>query len=82
VEANHQPADKITRLLDALPGLVGGIDRAIIEQAGVKAPFVLVIFADGNAMHATNISPPAQAVDAIKALATAWDNEPPQATAI
>lgn len=65
----------VAKLLDALPGLVGGIDRAIIEKTGIKAPFVLVLFAEGSAMHATNITPPQQAQAAIIELARAWEKE-------
>lgn len=73
-------AEKVARLLDALPGLVGGIDRAIIDNSGMKAPFVLMIFAEGSALHATNMSPPQQAQAALKAVVAAWDETPPEAT--
>jgi hypothetical protein len=71
-----QPVD-VQKTLDALPGLVGAIDRAIFDQSGKKQPFVLLIFASGGAMHATNIHPPADAVKAIKDLAAHWDHTEP-----
>lgn len=66
-------------LLDALPGLVGALDRAIFDASGVKAPFVLLIFNNGGAMHATNIHPPIDAVRAVKELAAVWDDTLPEA---
>lgn len=71
-----QPQD-VQKTLDALPGLVGAIDRAIFDQSGKKQPFVLLIFANGGAMHATNIHPPVDAVTAIKQLAAQWDHTEP-----
>jgi len=57
------------KLLDAMPGLVGAIDRAIHEHTGEKVAFVLLCFAAGQAVHATNIHPAAEAVKAVKAFA-------------
>jgi hypothetical protein len=74
----EQPPE-VKRTLDALPGLVGAIDRAIFDQTGLKQPFVLLIFANGGALHATNVHPPVQAIEAIKQLAAAWDQAEPQA---
>lgn len=59
----------IAKLLDALPGLVGGIDRALFDVTGGSVPFILVVFADGAAAHATNIVPAACAMAALKDLA-------------
>lgn len=64
----------VAKLLDALPGIVGGIDRAIFDQSGVKAPFVLLVFTNGGALHATNITPASLAVQAVKDLAKHWDD--------
>lgn len=43
-----------TKIVKALPGLVGAVDRAIFDIAGKPLTFVLVIFSEGQAMHATN----------------------------
>ena len=56
-------------LLDALPGMVGGLDRAIFDTTGKKMPFMLVVFNNGGAMHATNIQPVSDAFRALKELA-------------
>lgn len=66
------------RVLDALPGLIGALDRLLREVTGQKLPFVLLVFAEGGAMHATNIQPASQAVAAIKELAAHWDAADPQ----
>lgn len=73
IPAPIQPA-ATAKLLDALPGLVGAIDHAIQDQTGEKIAFVLVAFTAGAACHATNISPPAEAIKALKALVSNWDN--------
>lgn len=73
----EQPPE-VKRTLDALPGLVGAIDRAIFDQTGKKQPFVLLIFANGGALHATNVHPPIQAIEAVKQLAAAWETMEPQ----
>ena len=67
----------VAKLLDALPGMVGGIDRAIFEVGGKTMPFVLLVFAEGGALHATNIHPPVQAIEAIKELASKWETDAP-----
>jgi hypothetical protein len=67
------------RVLDALPSLIGALDRLLREVTGQKLPFVLLVFAEGGAMHATNIQPASQAVAAIKELAAQWDITEPQA---
>jgi hypothetical protein len=67
----------VAKLLDALPALVGGIDHAIFKESGKTLPFVLLVFTEGGAMHATNINPPVQAIEAIKELAAKWDTDTP-----
>jgi hypothetical protein len=69
----------VAKVLDALPGMIGGIDRAIFDVSGKKMPFVLLIFGENGAMHASNMAPVSQAVDAIKQLAKAWEADTPQA---
>jgi hypothetical protein len=71
----EQP-EHVAKLLDALPGLIGAIDRAVFDKSGRQMPFVLLVFADGSAMHATNFNA-ADAVKAIKELAKHWDDTPP-----
>lgn len=69
------PADAspdVKKIMDELPGMVGGIDHALIDMLGKPAPFVLVIFAEGGAMHATNFDPKLAAA-AVKELAASWD---------
>lgn len=70
------PATAALKVLDALPGLVGAIDRAIIDTTGQKLGFVLLVFAGGQALHATNVTPASSAIDAMKALVHAWDETP------
>jgi len=53
-------------LLKNLPNLVGAIDMAIKDTAGKPMAFMLLVFADGAALHATNTDP-AAAHDATKA---------------
>ena len=62
------------KILDALPSLIGAIDQSLIDISGEKQPFVLIVFAAGVGMHATNISPTSDAVKAVKALAMQWDD--------
>lgn len=69
----------VAKVLDALPGMIGAIDRAIFDAGGKKMPFVLLVFGENGAMHATNINPPSQGVEAVKQLAKAWEVELPQA---
>lgn len=73
--AASQPVE-VAKLLDALPGLVGAIDRAIFDASGLKVPFVLLAFTNGGALHATNFDP-SVAVAAVKELASKWDDTPP-----
>ena len=54
-EASEVQPVETAKMLDALPGLVGAIDKAIIDQSGKRFPFVLLVFGNGAAMHATNI---------------------------
>jgi len=69
----------VAKVLDALPGIVGGLDSMLRDLCGQKMPFVLLVFAQGGAMHATNIVPASQAIEAVKQLAEQWDVELPQA---
>jgi hypothetical protein len=62
------------KILDALPSLIGAIDQSLIDTTGEKTAFVLIVFAAGVGMHATNINPPSDAIKAVKALATNWDD--------
>ena len=52
--SGEQPAKAIQRLIDVMPGLIGGIDMAINDQVGKPMPFVLVVFEGNTAAHATN----------------------------
>ena len=58
--------DTKTLTLEAMPGMIGAIDKTFHDQVGQTVAFVLVAFVDGMAVHATNISP---AVDAMTSLA-------------
>lgn len=72
----ENPAVQLTatsKLLDALPGLVGAVDRAFVDVTGNKTAFILVAFAEGQAVHATNINPPSDAIVALKELMKNWD---------
>lgn len=62
------------KILDALPSLIGAIDRTLIDVTGEKTAFVLIVFAAGVGMHATNINPTSDAIKAVKALASNWDD--------
>ena len=66
------PEVLIQRVLEALPGLVGGIDYAIRDQTGKHQPFVLLIFAEGTALHSANFDPRV-AQKAVIELAGRWD---------
>jgi hypothetical protein len=66
------PAE-IAKLLDALPGLVGAVDRALFDATGVKTPFMIVAFANGSAAHATNIMPAENGMKALKELTDNFD---------
>ena len=62
------------KLLDALPGLIGAIDRAIFDTAGEKFPFVLLVFGNGGALHATNIDAKV-AINAVQEFANAMKGD-------
>lgn len=66
------PEVLIQRTLEALPGLVGAIDHAIKDQTSKHQPFVLLIFAEGTALHSANFDPKV-AQKAIIELAARWD---------
>ena len=66
------PEVLIQRTLGALPGLVGAIDHAIKDQTGKHQPFVLLIFAEGTALHSANFNPKV-AQKAVIELAQRWD---------
>ena len=66
------PEVLIQRTLEALPGLVGAIDHAIRDQTGKHQPFVLLIFAEGTALHSANFDPKV-AQKAVIELAGRWD---------
>lgn len=55
IEASEVQPVETAKLLDALPGLVGAIDTAIVDRSGKKFPFVLLVFGNDAAMHATNM---------------------------
>jgi hypothetical protein len=58
----EQPPE-VAAMLDALPGLVGAIDNA------------LLVFPGQGALHATNIAPASDAVKLIKQLAHEWNEQ-------
>lgn len=62
----------VMKVLDALPGLVGGIDIAIKDRTGKHMPFVLLIFAEGSALHSANFDPKV-AQQAVIELAGRWE---------
>jgi hypothetical protein len=45
----------VKKLLDNLPGIIGGIDYATRDNCGQHVPFVLLYFTGNAALHATNI---------------------------
>jgi hypothetical protein len=65
----------IQKTLDALPGLIGALDTAIMDHAGERLPFVLLVFAGNGAMHATNLPSAAEGVNAVKQLVKAWETD-------
>lgn len=65
----------VAAMLDALPGMIGAIDDAIKDTTGSRLPFVLLVFTEGGAVHATNMNPASQAVAAVKNLAAQWDTD-------
>ena len=54
ISGEQTAAPAIQRLIDVMPGLIGGIDMAINDQVGKPMPFVLVVFEGNTAAHATN----------------------------
>lgn len=73
------------KILDAMPGLIGAIDRALRDtvghdgKPGSPVGFVLFAFRDGTALHATNFDDPSKVIDVVKEMAAAWDENPPAA---
>lgn len=80
-EANNQGVpisaeqpEAIAKLLDALPGFIGGLDHAIRDQIGQPMPFVLLIFSGNNVAHAQNFD--AKAANAmVKAFAASLEKD-------
>jgi hypothetical protein len=68
----EQPYE-VAKLLDGLPGMIGAIDQAVIDTTGKRLPFVLLVFPEKGAVHATNIHPASEAVNAVKQLAAQWE---------
>lgn len=64
--------ESVAKLLDSLPGLVGALDKAIMDTTGRRMPFAVLVFADGAGMHASNFNA-ADTVKAIKDLVEAWE---------
>ena len=69
----EQPVE-VAKMLDAMPGLIGAIDQALIAESGTRYPFVLLVFMGKNATHATNIQPAGDAVKAVCELSRAWES--------
>lgn len=67
----EQP-EVVAKTLDALPGLIGALDRAFKDQVGQVMPFVLLVFHGNGAMHATNFDV-AAAAQAVRQLGREWD---------
>lgn len=65
VIAAATPTPEIQKLIDTMPGLVGGLDCALIDHVGKPVPFVLVLFSGKTAVHATNFDA-SQAMTALK----------------
>lgn len=55
----------ISKVLECLPHLVGGIDSALQGEIGEQVPFVIVAFAAGTAIHATNVKPASAAMEGL-----------------
>jgi hypothetical protein len=62
----------VAKLLDSLPGLIGGLDFAIMKAAGERVPCVLLIFTPEGAAHVTNMEPKA-AMEQVKMFARNLD---------
>lgn len=75
VYAEADTSDLAKRVLDALPGLIGGIDHAIRDQMQLPhgLPFVLMIFTQDAALHAANFNPNAAKEAIIKVAGTFAD---------
>ncbi len=67
------PTEHKQKILDALPGLIGGINEAFLAETGAKVAFVLIAFTDSSAIHGTNIHPAEDALLAIRAMAAGLD---------
>jgi hypothetical protein len=63
-----EPAEKpaILRLIDVMPGLIGGLDAAIHDRVGKPMPFVLIVFEGKTAAHATNFADAAYAMECVR----------------
>ena len=73
-QSQYTQPEPAAKLLDALPGLIGAIDKAIWDQTGQKYPFVLLVFGNGGAMHATNIDAKV-ALEAVQEFARATEGD-------
>ncbi len=61
-------------IIEVLPHLIGAIDRAVITETGKKSPFMLIVFDEGRAAYATNVSPAGPVIEALKQLVRSWDD--------
>jgi hypothetical protein len=52
-----QPPTEIQKVIDAMPGIVGGLDAALVDHVGAPVPFVIIMFVGKTAAHATNFDP-------------------------
>lgn len=64
----------VAKLLDQMPGLVGAIDAAVKDTAGKPLGFMLIVFAPGTALHATNCNPQ-HAQAAVTELVKSWEQD-------
>lgn len=64
------PVPEIQRVMDSMPGLIGGIDHALIDYVGKPVPFVLVLFSGTTAVHATNMGSGEEGMSALRAFVT------------
>lgn len=46
--------ETVKKLLDNMPGFIGGLDSAIRDHVGTPLPFVLLVFTGNAAAHAQN----------------------------
>lgn len=73
-EINAAPAaPEIQKIMDAMPGLIGGVDTALIDHIGKPVPFIMVLFSGKTAVHATNFDA-ATAMDALRNFVAANEN--------